>query len=152
MTTGEIQDQLEEVFGVEVSPTLIFTVTDRVLDEVQAWQARPPLEAIYPIVFLDAIHVKSRVSGHSQIQGVCLALALTLTGEKELLGLWVGEAEGTKFWVGCPSELRRIIDTTDAVEGLNAQLREVTQKWGAFPTHDSVTNVMFLALQRASRK
>jgi putative transposase len=76
-----------------VSPGLISTVTDAVLDDVKAWQSRP-LEAVYPIVYLDAIHVKMRASGHVQTQAVYLALALTLDGEKELLGLWWARRKG----------------------------------------------------------
>jgi len=80
-------------------------VTDAVLDDVKAWQGRP-LEAVYPIVYLDAIHVKMRTAGHVQTQAVYLALALNLAGEKELLGLWVGEAEGAKFWLSVLTELK----------------------------------------------
>ncbi len=105
MTTREIQGHLKELYTVEVSPSLISTVTDAVLDDVKAWQSRP-LEPLYPIVYLDAIHVKMRASGHVQTQAVYLALALTLTGEKELLGLWVGEAEGAKFWLSVLTELK----------------------------------------------
>ena len=105
MTTREIQEHLKEIYKVEVSPSLISTVTDAVLEDVKAWQSRP-LEALYPIVYLDAIHVKMRTAGHVQTQAVYLALALTLEGDKELLGLWVGEAEGSKFWLGVLTELR----------------------------------------------
>ena len=90
---------------MEVSPTLISTVTDAVLDDVQAWQARP-LEAVHPIIYLDAIHVKLRTGGHVQSQAMYLGLALTLSGERELLGLWVGEAEGAEFWLGVLTELK----------------------------------------------
>jgi len=105
MTTREIQAHLKELYKVEVSPSLISTVTDAVLDDVKAWQSRP-LDAVYPIVFLDAIHLKLRRSGHVQTQAVYLALALTLEGEKELLGLWVGESEGAKFWLSVLTELK----------------------------------------------
>jgi len=105
MTTREIQGHLKEIYRVEVSPSLISAVTDAVLDDVKAWQARP-LDAVYPIVYLDAIHVKMRTGGHVQTQAVYLALALTLSGDKELLGLWVGEAEGAKFWLGVLTELK----------------------------------------------
>ena len=105
MTTREIQGHLKELYQVEVSPSLISTVTDAVLEDAKAWQARP-LEAVYPIVYLDAIHVKLRSQGHVQTQAVYLALALTMEGEKELLGLWVGEAEGAKFWLSVLSEMK----------------------------------------------
>ena len=261
MTTREIQGHLHELYGLEVSPTLISAVTDAVLADVQAWQSRA-LEAVYPIVYLDAIHVKVRTEGQVRSRAVYLALALTLEGQKELLGLWVGEAEGATFWVrvltelqqrgvddiliACvdglagfpdaiesvyprtqiqrcivhmvrsslryvgwkdrkrvardlrtiyaaptleageraldafghqwdarfpmiakqwrrdwaylspffayPAALRRVIYTTNAVESLNAQLRKVTKKKGAFPTADAVRKVLYLALQRASAR
>ena len=261
MTTREIQGHLEELYGVEVSPTLISVVTDAVLEDVRAWQGRP-LDAVYPIVYLDAIHVKLRASGHVQNQAVYLALAIDLEGQKELLGLWVGEAEGAKFWlsvltelrnrgvedilIACvdglkgfpeaiesvypksqiqlcivhmvrnslryvgwkerktvardlravysaatleageqalesfcekwdgrfptigklwhqrwtnlspffayPEAIRRVIYTTNAVESINAQLRKVTKKKGAFPNAESVRKILYLALERASQR
>jgi putative transposase len=261
MTTREIQGYLEELYGVEVSPTLISAVTDAVLEDVRAWQCRP-LEAVYPIVYLDAIHLKLRASGHVQNHAVYLALAIDLEGQKELLGLWVGEAEGAKFWlsvltelrnrgvqdilIACvdglkgfpeaiesvfpktqiqlcivhmvrnslryvgwkerktvardlrtvysaatleageqalesfcekwderfpvigklwhrhwtnlspfftyPKAIRKVIYTTNAVESINAQLRKVTKKKGAFPNADSVRKVLYLALERASKR
>ncbi len=261
MTTREILGHLHELYGVEVSPTLISRVTDTVLEDVRAWQGRP-LDPVYPIVYLDAIHVKMRASGHVQSQAVYLALGINLEGQKELLGLWVGEAEGAKFWlsvltelknrgvqdilIACvdglkgfpeaieslfpktqiqlcivhmirnslryvswkerkavakalrsiysavteeaaqqaldefakqwdarfptisklwrrhwanlsaffsyPEPLRKVIYTTNAIESINAQLRKVTKKKGAFPTKESVQKVLYLALARASER
>ena len=105
MTTREIQGHLKDLYQVEVSPELISTVTDAVLEDMRAWQARP-LDGIYPIVYLDAIHVKLRASGHVQTQAIYVALAITLEGNKEFLGLWVGEAEGAKFWLSVLTELK----------------------------------------------
>jgi len=104
-TTREIQDHLEEIYGVEVSPALISKVTDAVLEDVQAWQHRP-LDAVYPIVYLDAIHLKMRHSGRVQTRAVYLALGINLEGNKELLGLWIGEHEGAKFWLNILTELQ----------------------------------------------
>lgn len=261
MTTREIQDGLREIYKVEVSPSLISAVTDAVLEDVKAWQGRP-LDAVYPIVYLDAIHVKMRSSGHVQTTAVYVALAINLEGQKELLGLWVGENEGAKFWLSVltelknrgvqdiliaavdglkgfpdaiesvfpktqvqlcivhmvrnslryvswkerkavardlraiyaaptleaaedaldafaaqwddrfptiakswrtnwalltpffdyPPELRKVIYTTNAIESINAQLRKVTKKRGAFPTQDAVRKVMYLAMTRASAR
>ena len=261
MTTREIQSQLLEVYDVEVSPALISKVTDAVLEEVRAWQNRP-LDAVWPIVYLDAIHLKIRTEGRVQNRAVYVALGVDLAGQKELLGLWIGEAEGAKFWLnvltelqsrgvediliaavdglsgfpdaiesvfprteiqlcvvhmvrnsmryvpwkskravlrdlkpvykaptveaaeqaldafektwgeqypmavkawrsrwenvipffGYPEPIRKVIYTTNAVESLNAQLRKVTRKRGAFPTDDSVRKVLYLAIQRASKK
>lgn len=261
LSTRELQDYVHEIYGVEVSPALISRVTDAVLSEVQAWQNRP-LDAVYPIVYLDAIHLKIRTDGRVQNRAVYVALGIDLTGNKELLGLWIGEAEGAKFWLnvltelhgrgvrdiliaavdgltgfpeaiasvfpktevqlcvvhlvrnslryvpwkhrkvvardlraiytaataeaaalaldafeatwgaaypmavkawrgrwenvvpffGYPEPIRKVIYTTNAVESLNAQLRKVTKKRGAFPTDDSVRKVLYLAITRVSRR
>jgi len=261
MTTREIQSGLQEIYGVEVSPSLISNVTDSVLEDVKAWQSRP-LDSVYPIVYLDAIHLKLRSSGHVQNQAVYLALGINLEGHKELMGLWVGETEGSKFWlnvltelknrgvadilIACvdglkgfpqaietiypkteiqlcivhmvrnslkyvswkerkvvardlraiytassaeaaeqalaafaevwderfpqiskswqgrwqnvipffsyPPQIRKVIYTTNAIESLQAQLRKVTKKRGAFPNEDSVRKVIWLALERASAR
>ena len=261
LTTREIQGHLKELYKVEVSPSLISTVTDAVLDDVKTWQSRP-LDAVYPIVYMDAIHVKMRASGHVQTQAVYLALGLTLEGEKELLGMWIGEAEGAKFWLSVltelknrgiedmliaavdgltgfpdaiesvfpktqvqlcivhmvrgslkyvswkerravaqdlrkiyqaptveaaemaltafeerwddrfpmisrkwranwtnlttyfdyPPEIRKVMYTTNAIESVNAQLRKVTKKRGAFPGPDAVRKVLYLAMLKASER
>jgi putative transposase len=105
MSTREIQGHLEELYSTDVSPTLISAVTDAVIDDLKAWQARP-LEALYPIVYLDALFVKSRQDGPVAARAVYLALAINLAGEKELLGLWVAKTEGAKFWLNVLTELK----------------------------------------------
>lgn len=260
MTNREIQSALREIYDVEVSPSLITSITDSVLEDVHAWQARP-LSATYPIVFLDAIHVKMRVNRKVENVAVYVALALNMDGYKELLGLWVGENEGARFWLGVVTELknrgvediliaaidglkgfpeaiesvfpkteiqvcvvhmvrnslrfvswkkrrtvaadlrkiysaatledaelalssfeekwdatfpmiarswranwqrvttfldyspelRKVMYTTNAIESINAQLRKVVKKRGAFPTAESILKVMYLAMDRASR-
>ena len=104
MTTREIQGHLEEMYQVEVSPTLISTVTDAVLDEVKAWQARP-LDAVYAIVYLDALVVKMRVDGRVENRAVYVAIGINLEGGKEVLGLWTSANEGAKFWLQVLTEL-----------------------------------------------
>ena len=104
MTVREIQSHLQEMYGTEVSPSLISSVTDAVADEVKAWQARP-LDAIYPIVYLDCIHVKVR-EGAVRVKAVYLAIGITMHGEKEVLGLWLAQTEGAKFWLQVVTELR----------------------------------------------
>ena len=261
MTTREIQGHLKELYGTEVSPALISSVTDAVLDDVKAWQNRA-LSSVYPIVYLDAIHVKMRNSGRVESCAVYLALAVNLEGNKELLGLWIGAAEGAKFWlsvltelqsrgvqdilIACvdglkgfpdaiesvfprteiqlcivhlvrnslryvswkerkavardlkqiynaptveaaeqalaafeatwaerfpvigriwrdrweqviplfsyPDPIRRAIYTTNAIESLNASLKRVTKKRGAFPTPDAVRKVLYLAIERVSAR
>ncbi len=105
MAVREIQGHLQEMYGAEVSPTLISSVTDAVMDEAKAWQARP-LDALYPIVYLDCIHVKTRDAGAVRAKAVYLALGINLAGEKELLGLWIAQTEGAKFWLQVVTELK----------------------------------------------
>lgn len=104
MTTREIQGHLEEIYGVEVSPSLISSVTNAVADEVKIWQNRP-LDALYPIVYMDAVRVKVRDNGHISNKAVYLALGVTMEGIKEVLGMWVAENEGAKFWLQVVTEL-----------------------------------------------
>jgi len=105
MTTREIQGHLEEMYGIEVSPTLISNVTDAVLEEVKLWQNRP-LEELYPIVYLDALRVKIRDEGHVQNKAIYVVLGVNLEGQKEVLGLWVAQQEGAKFWLQVLTELQ----------------------------------------------
>ena len=261
MTTREIQGHLKDLYSVEVSPSLISAVTDAVLEDVEAWQSRP-LDAFYPVVYLDALHLKMRQSRHVQTCAVYVALALNSEGHKELLGLWVGEAEGATFWLGVlteiqnrgvhdiliaaidglkgfpeaieavfpktqvqlcivhmvrnslryvswkhrkgvvrdlrkiysapsleaaesaleafaetwdeiaplisrqwrthwpnlipffdyPPAIRRVIYTTNAIESIQSQLRRVTRQRGAFPTPDSAKKVLYLAIDRISKR
>lgn len=105
MTTGEIRGHLEELYGVEVTESFISDVTDAVIDEVKSWQSRP-LDAVYPILYLDALFVKVRSDGRIHNQAVYLALGVNMEGEKELLGLWMSATEGAKFWLQVLTELR----------------------------------------------
>ena len=261
MTVREIQGHLHELYGVEVSPTLISDVTDAVLEDVKAWQSRP-LEPVYPILYLDAIFIKQRSNGHVRSQAVYVALGITLEGQKDLLGLWMADSEGAKFWlnvltelknrgmrdvlIACvdglsgfpeaiesvfpqteiqlcivhmirnslryvswkqrkevaadlrlvytaptaeaaaqaleefaakwddrfpsiakiwrrrwenvtpffayPPEIRKVIYTTSAIESINAAIRKVTKKRGAFPTPDAIRKVLYLAILKASER
>ena len=105
LTTRDIQAQLQELYGVEVSPTLISNVTDAVLDEVKTWQSRP-LDRVYPIIYLDALVVKIRVDKQVVNKAIHLALAINMDGEKELLGMWCNTTEGAKFWLSVLTELK----------------------------------------------
>ncbi|MGH8398203.1 MAG: IS256 family transposase [Gammaproteobacteria bacterium] len=133
MTVREIQGHLEEMYGTEVSPALISSVTDAVLDEVKAWQARP-LDGIYPIVYLDCIHVKVRDAGTVRVKAVYLALGINLTGEKELLGLWIAQTEGAKFWLQVVTELKNrgvqdiFIACVDGLKGFPEAIETVFPK------------------------
>jgi len=105
MTTREIQGHLQDIYGVEVSPSLISEVTDAVVEEVQEWQNRP-LERIYPILYLDALFVKMRHEGRVENRAVYVVLGVGLDGVKDVLGLWVADTEGPKFWLTVVTELR----------------------------------------------
>jgi putative transposase len=105
MTQREIQGHLEEIYVVEVSPSLISTVTDAVLDEVRAWQSRP-LDAVYPILYLDALQVKVKSQGRVTNKAIYIAFGVNLQGLKEVLGMWAAENEGAKFWMQIVTELK----------------------------------------------
>jgi len=105
MTTRDIADALQEMYGADVSPTLISKVTEAVLDEVLAWQNRP-LESLYPILYLDGIVVKVHQDKRVIKKTVYVALGVNTEGHKELLGLWIAETEGAKFWLSVLTELQ----------------------------------------------
>ena len=105
MTVREIQGHLQDLYRVEVSPALISRVTDAVLEEVREWQNRP-LDGVYPVVFFDALRVKIRDEGLVRNKAVYLALGITCQGEKEVLGLWIEQTEGAKFWLKVMNELK----------------------------------------------
>jgi len=105
MTTRDIQYHLKDIYDVEVSPTLISQVTEAVIEDVRAWQSRP-LEPIYPIMFLDCIVVKCRENKTVRNKSVFLALAVNMEGKKELLGMWIADNEGAKFWLHVVTELK----------------------------------------------
>lgn len=105
MTTRDIQAHLEEIYGVEVSPTLVSQVTQAVTEEIALWQNRP-LDEVYPIMYLDAVRVKVRHEGRVINKAVYLAIAVTFSGVKEVLGMWTAETEGAKFWLQVVTELK----------------------------------------------
>jgi hypothetical protein len=133
MTTRDIQGHLEEIYGVEVSPTLISNVTDAVVEEVKSWQSRP-LEAVYPILYLDALQVKIRDAGHVQNRAIYVAVGIKLDGDKEVLWLWAGQAEGAKFGLQVVTELKNrgvqdiFIACVDGLKGLPPAIETVFPK------------------------
>jgi transposase-like protein len=261
MTVRDIRAHLQDIYGVEVSPELISRVTDSILTEVREWRNRP-LSPIYPIVYLDALRVNSRESGKNQNKALYIALGINMEGHKEVLGFYLSENEGAKFWMGVltdlknrgvddifiacmdgltgfpdavravfpqtriqlcivhmirnstkfvsykdlkaicndlkriytasteeeallsledfgetwnsrypmiyksweshwgdlseffsyPEEIRRVIYTTNAIESLNFSLRKVTKNRAAFPTDESIYKIMYLAINKASKK
>lgn len=127
MTVRDIQAQLEEMYGVEISPALISNVTNSVLEDVRAWQNRP-LEDVYPIVWFDALQVKVRHEQRVINKAVYLALGVNLSGQKELLGIWISQNEGAKFWLSIFTELKNrglkdiLIACVDGLTGLDEAL------------------------------
>lgn len=105
LSTRDIQDQLKDIYGVDVSPTLISNVTDEILEEVKGWQNRP-LEEVYPIVYLDCIVIKVKQNQQIIKKAVYLALGVNMDGKKELLGMWISQTEGAKFWLSVLTDLK----------------------------------------------
>ena len=147
MTTRDIESALVDLYGVTISHALIAQVTDAVLDEARAWQTRP-LDAIYPIVWLDGIVVK--VQQHKQVinKSAHVVLGVNLRGEKEVLGLWLAENEGAKFWLSVLTELRQrgvqdiYVASMDGLKGLPEAVNAVFPK--------TLTQLCIVHLVRAS--
>jgi len=130
MTVRDIQAQLHEMYGVEVSPGLISEVTDAVLDEVKTWQNRP-LDSMYPVVYLDALMVKMRHEGRVENRAVYVAIGINDEGGKEVLGLWSSANEGAKFWLAVMTELKNrglrdvYVVCTDGLKGFPQAIEAV---------------------------
>src|SRR3954453_8337362 len=130
MSTREIVGHLRDLYGIDVSPDLISAVTDAVLEEVAAWQARP-LETVYPIVFFDALRIKVRDEGIVRNKAVHIALGVRADGSKEILGLWLEQNEGAKFWLRVMNELRNrgvedvLLAVVDGLKGFPDAIRAV---------------------------
>jgi putative transposase len=130
MSVREIQGHLRELYGIDVSPDLVSAVTDAVLDEVSTWQNRP-LEAVYPLVFFDALRVKVRDEGLVRNKAVHIALGVRADGTKEVLGLWVEQNEGAKFWLRVMNELKNrgtediLVAVVDGLKGFPEAIRAV---------------------------
>jgi hypothetical protein len=133
MTVREIRGHLEELYGIDVSPDLISTVTDAVLEAVTEWQGRP-LDACYPLVFFDAIRVKIRDEGFVRNKAVYIALGIFLDITKEFLGLWIEQTEGAKFWMRVMNKLRNrgvadiLIAVVDGLKGFPGAINAVFPK------------------------
>ncbi len=133
MSVRDIQAHLAEIYGTEVSPDLISSVTNAVVEEVQAWQARP-LDAVWPIVFLDALVIKVRDQGVVQNKSAYIALGMGVDGHKEVLGIWLESTEGAKFWLKVISELKNrgvqdiLIACCDGLKGFPQAIEAVFPK------------------------
>jgi len=149
MTVGEIQEHIKEIYETDVSKDLISTVTDGVIEEVNSWQTRP-LENIYPILYLDCIHVKAR-DNHTIInKAVYLAIGVNMEGKKELLGIWIGKNEGAKFWMQVVTELKNrgvskiYVACVDGLKGFTEAINSI------FP--DTVVQLCIVHMIRNSTK
>jgi len=130
LSTRDIQAQIRDLYGVEISPELVSTVTGEVMKEVTEWQNRP-LAPLYPIVYLDAIVVKVKEEGHIRNKSVYIALGINLDGKKELLGMWIEQTEGAKFWLRVITELNNrgvkdiFIACVDGLKGFEQAIHSV---------------------------
>lgn len=130
LTVRDIQAHLEEMYGVEVSPGLISTVTNEVQEEVKEWQQRP-LDKLYPIIYLDALVVKVRQEGRIANRAIYVAVAVNVQGKKEVLGLWATQNEGAKFWLSVRTELKNrgvedfLIACVDGLKGFPEAIEQV---------------------------
>lgn len=133
MTTGDIEAHVRDIYGVEVSDTTISRITDKILPKAKEWQQRP-LEAIYAVVFLDAIHYHVRSEGQIVKKAVYIAIGINLDGRKDVLGMWVGENESAKFWATVLNSLKNrgveeiFIACTDNLTGFSAAIEAVYPK------------------------
>ena len=123
MTTRDIQNHIQEIYGADISPTTVSNITDKIIEVAKDWQTRP-LQKVYPITFFDAIHYKVREEGVVISKAAYTCLGVDLEGKKEVLGLWIGESEGAKFWLQVFSELKNrgiediFIACVDGLKGL----------------------------------
>ncbi len=174
MTVREIQQHIQEISKVEVSPTLISNVTEAVMEDVVAWQTRP-LEAIYPILYMDALHVKIRDGAHKAVH---LAIGVTADLQKIYRAATRAEAElrlsefaekwDAKYptisqswqrnweclipFLAYPAEIRRVIYTTNAIESTNMSLRKIIKNRGSFPSDEAALKLLYLALRNITRR
>uniref|UniRef100_UPI0005276EAA IS256 family transposase n=1 Tax=Catenuloplanes japonicus TaxID=33876 RepID=UPI0005276EAA len=154
LTTGEISAHLAEVYGAEVSRQTISTITDKVVDGMSEWQNRP-LDAVYPVVFLDAINVKIR-DGKVANRPVYVAMAVTVDGTRDILGLWAGDGgEGAKFWYTVCTELknRGVTDVLMAVcDGLTGLPDAINQVWPQTVVQTCVVHLLRNSFRYAARQ
>ena len=164
MTTGDIEAHIRDICGIGVSDTMVSRITDKILPVAREWQQRP-LEAIYAVVFLDAIHYHVRSEGQIVKKAVYAAVdeqaaltALDAFAERwdkkypKISQSWRDNWPNLSTYFKYPQELRRLIYTTNAIEGFNRQLRKVTKAKSVFPTDDSLFKMLYLAMMDITRK
>ena len=154
MSTRDIQAHVGELYGVAISPDLVSVVTDSVIDEVRAWQSRP-LEPVYAVVFFDALRVKIRDEGLVRNKAVYLAIGMRCSGHKEVLGLWIEQTEGAKFWLRVMNELkaRGLSDILiGVVDGLSGFPEAITSVYPDTVVQTCLVHLIRNSLQLASWK
>lgn len=130
MSTRDIQAHVEELYGIEISPTMVSNITEKVVEVATDWQARS-LQSVYPIVFFDAIHYKVKENGKVVSKAAYTCLGIDIEGKKEVLGLWIGESEGAKFWLTVCTELQNrgvkdiLIACIDGLKALPDAIRSI---------------------------
>ena len=125
MSNRDIKDHIQDIYGTEISPSTISNITDKVMDEANAWFARP-LSKVYPVIIMDAVHYRVRNEGHIKNCAAYICMGVNQDGYKDIMGIWTGENEGAKFWLGVCNELknRGVQDILIAcVDGLNCFLQ-----------------------------
>lgn len=133
MTTRDIQDHITDLYGIEISPGTISNITDKVISVATEWQSRP-LASLYPIVYFDAIHYKVRENGKIVSKAAYTALGIDVYGKKDILGIWIGEAEGAHFWLSVVNELKNrgiadiLIACVDGLKGFPEAITTVYPK------------------------
>jgi transposase-like protein len=154
LTTGEVQAHLGEIYGAEISRQSISTITDKVLDGLSEWQNRP-LDPVYPVLFIDAIHVKIR-DGQVANRPIYVVLGVTVDGERDILGLWAGDGgEGAKYWLHVLTELknRGVEDVCIVVcDGLKGLPDAITTVWPKAVTQTCIVHLLRNSFRYASRK
>ena len=144
MTTGDIETHIQDIYGISVSDSTVSRITDKILPVAKEWQQRP-LEAIYAVVFLDAIHYHVRSEGQIVKKAVYIAIGIDLDGRKDVLGMWVGENESAKFWATVLNGLRNrgvediFIACTDNLAGFDAAIHAHLSSKPKFRTASSTS-------------
>lgn len=128
MSTRDIHNQINDIYGIEMSAEMVSKITDKILPQIKEWQNRP-LEAIYPFVFMDGIHYKVREDGQIKSKAAYVVLGITMDGIKDILGIWIGESESSKFWLGVLNELKNrgvndvLIFSVDGLPGMKEAIQ-----------------------------
>ena len=130
MSVRDIQSEMEELYGIDVSPSMISKITDKVVEAAAEWQSRE-LEEIYPIVYMDAMHFKVRDDNKIVSKAAYICMSLNMSGKKDILGIWIGESEGAKFWLSVCNDLKNrgvndiLIACMDGLKGLPEAIKTV---------------------------